>query len=59
MCPHDFDAFGGPVAWIENVTAECREKLAPLFQLTAGNALTSSSRLILFRLRRLRFFSFV
>ncbi|MHB1303426.1 MAG: nucleotidyl transferase AbiEii/AbiGii toxin family protein [Acidiphilium sp.] len=38
MCLHDryFDAFGGPVAWIENVTAECRAKLAPLFQLTAG-----------------------
>ena len=38
MCLHDryFDAFGGPAAWIENVTAECREKLAPLFQLTAG-----------------------
>jgi hypothetical protein len=38
MCLHDryFDAFGGPAAWIENVTAECRERLAPLFQLTAG-----------------------
>ena len=38
MCLHDryFDAFGGPAAWIENVTAECREKLAPLFRLTAG-----------------------
>ena len=38
MCLHDryFDAFGGPAAWIESVTAECREKLAPLFQLTAG-----------------------
>ena len=31
-----FDAFGGPAAWIDKVTAECREKLAPLFQLTAG-----------------------
>ena len=33
MCLHDryFDAFGGPAAWIENVTAECREKLAPVF----------------------------
>jgi hypothetical protein len=28
--------FGGPAAWIESVTAECREKLAPLFQFTAG-----------------------
>ena len=38
MCLHDryFDAFGGPSAWINAVTAECREKLAPLFQLTAG-----------------------
>lgn len=38
MCLHDryFDAFGGPAAWIEKVTAECREKLAPLFQFTAG-----------------------
>jgi hypothetical protein len=38
MCLHDryFDAFGSPAAWIESVTAECREKLAPLFQLTAG-----------------------
>jgi hypothetical protein len=27
---------GGPAAWIEKVTAECREKLAPLFQFTAG-----------------------
>ena len=38
MCLHDryFDAFGGPAAWIESVTAECREKLAPLFHLTAG-----------------------
>jgi hypothetical protein len=38
MCLHDryFDAFGGPAAWIDKVTAECREKLAPLFQLTAG-----------------------
>ena len=38
MCLHDryFDAFGGPAAWIESVTAECREKLAPLFQFTAG-----------------------
>jgi hypothetical protein len=38
MCLHDryFDAFGGPAAWIENVTAECRKKLAPLFQFTAG-----------------------
>jgi len=38
MCLHDryFDAFGGPTGWIESVTAECREKLAPLFQLTAG-----------------------
>jgi hypothetical protein len=31
-----FDAFGGPAGWIESVTAECREKLAPLFQLTVG-----------------------
>ena len=31
-----FDPFGGPAAWIDKVTAECREKLAPLFQLTAG-----------------------
>ena len=40
MCLHDgyFDAFGGPAAWIENVTAECREKLAPLFQFTAGES---------------------
>src|ERR1700732_5050427 len=38
MCLHDryFDPFGGPAAWIDKVTAECREKLAPLFQLTAG-----------------------
>ena len=38
MCLHDryFDAFGGPADWIESVKAECREKLAPLFQLTAG-----------------------
>lgn len=38
MCLHDryFEAFGGPAGWIESVTAECREKLAPLFQLTAG-----------------------
>jgi hypothetical protein len=38
MCLHDrnFDSFGGPTAWIESVTAECREKLAPLFRLTAG-----------------------
>jgi hypothetical protein len=37
MCLHDryFDAFGGPSGWIGSVTAECREKLAPLFQLTA------------------------
>ena len=37
-CLHDryFDAFGGPAGWIECVTAECREKLAPLFELTAG-----------------------
>jgi predicted transcriptional regulator of viral defense system len=28
ICMHDryFDAFGGPVGWIESVTAECREK---------------------------------
>jgi hypothetical protein len=33
MCLHDrySDAFGGPAGWIESVTAECREKLAPLF----------------------------
>jgi hypothetical protein len=38
MCLHDryFDRFGGPAGWIERVTAECREKLAPLFQLTVG-----------------------
>jgi hypothetical protein len=38
MCLHDryFDRFGGSAIWIESVTAECREKLAPLFQLTAG-----------------------
>jgi len=38
MCLHDryFDSFGGPAGWIESVTAECREKFAPLFQLTAG-----------------------
>ncbi len=38
MCLHDryFDRFGGPAAWIESVTAECREKLAPLFQFTVG-----------------------
>ncbi len=38
MCLHDryFDAFGGPAAWIERVTVECRERLAPLFQFTAG-----------------------
>ena len=38
MCLHDryFDAFSGPVGWIQSVTAECREKLAPLFQLTVG-----------------------
>jgi hypothetical protein len=38
MCLHHryFDAFGGPAGWIESVTAECREKLAPLFQLTPG-----------------------
>jgi hypothetical protein len=37
MCLHDrhFDAFGGPAGWIESVTAECREKLAPLFHLAA------------------------
>ena len=37
MCLHDrfFDRFGGPAAWIESVTAECREKFAPLFQFTA------------------------
>jgi hypothetical protein len=29
-------AFGGPAGWIGSVTAEWREKLAPLFQLTAG-----------------------
>ena len=31
-----FDSFGGLAAWIEKVTAECREKLASLFQFTAG-----------------------
>jgi hypothetical protein len=38
MCLHDryFDAFGGPADWIERVMAECREKLARLFQFTAG-----------------------
>jgi hypothetical protein len=38
MCLHDryFDAFGGPAGWIESVTADCREKLGQLFQLTAG-----------------------
>jgi Nucleotidyl transferase AbiEii toxin, Type IV TA system len=38
MCLHDryFDAFGGPAGWVESVTAECRQKLAPLFQLTTG-----------------------
>lgn len=38
MCLHDryFDAFGGPKAWIETATAECPEKLAPLFLFTAG-----------------------
>jgi hypothetical protein len=38
MCLHDryFDAFGGPAAWIESVTVECRDKLALLFQFTAG-----------------------
>jgi predicted nucleotidyltransferase component of viral defense system len=38
MCLHDwyFDPFGGPAAWIDKVTAECREKLAPLFRLTTG-----------------------
>jgi hypothetical protein len=38
MCLHDryFDRFGGSAAWIESVTAECREKLAPLFQFTVG-----------------------
>lgn len=38
MCLHDryFDRFGGPAAWIGSVTAECREKLAPLFQFTVG-----------------------
>jgi len=38
MCLHDryFDPFGGPAGWIVRVTAECREKLAPLFQLMAG-----------------------
>ncbi len=30
-----FDDFGGPAAWIETATAECRKKLAPLFQFTA------------------------
>ncbi len=31
LCLHDryFDRFGGPAAWIESVTAECREKRAP------------------------------
>jgi hypothetical protein len=38
MCLHDryFDSFGGPAVWIESVTTECREKLAPLFEFTAG-----------------------
>jgi hypothetical protein len=38
MCLHDrsFDRFGGRAAWIDHVTAECRDKLAPLFQLTTG-----------------------
>ena len=38
MCLHDryFDRFGGPAVWIESVTAECRERFAPLFQFTAG-----------------------
>ena len=38
MCLHDryFNAFGGPANWIATLTAECRDKLAPLFQLTAG-----------------------
>jgi len=38
MCLHDryFEAFGGPAGWIESVTVECRERLAPLFQLAAG-----------------------
>ncbi|MGE0038703.1 MAG: nucleotidyl transferase AbiEii/AbiGii toxin family protein [Xanthobacteraceae bacterium] len=38
MCLHDryFDAFGGPASWIETVTAECRDKLALLFEFTAG-----------------------
>jgi predicted nucleotidyltransferase component of viral defense system len=38
MCLHDryFDRLGGPAAWIESVTAECREKLAPLFHFTVG-----------------------
>ena len=38
MCLHDryFDAFGGPATWIERVTVECRERLAPLFQFTVG-----------------------
>jgi hypothetical protein len=37
MCLHNryFDAFGGPAAWIDKVTTQCRERLAPLFQLTA------------------------
>jgi len=29
------DRLGGPAAWIERVMAECRDKLAPLFQFTA------------------------
>lgn len=38
MCLHDryFDLFGGAAGWIESVTAKCREKLASLFELTAG-----------------------
>jgi hypothetical protein len=36
LCLHDryFDAAGGPTAWAERATAECRDKLAPLFHVT-------------------------
>ncbi len=33
-----FDAAGGVEAWIENTVAACRERLAPLFELTPGEA---------------------
>jgi hypothetical protein len=36
ICRAARDLFDAPGGWIESVTAECREKLAPLFHLTVG-----------------------